>query len=83
MAQQPLELMNGQALLQDMGGIGMAQTMDATDPLDPGQALGLGKGFLRRTGVQCLIGKQSAREQPCDGPVGAPVIAQAIKQGHR
>lgn len=29
MAQQSLKLVNGQALLQDMGGIRMAQTVDA------------------------------------------------------
>lgn len=83
MAQQSLELMDGQALLHDMGGIGMAQTMDAPDPLNPGQTLGVGKDLLRRTGVQCLIGKQSAWKQPCDWSVGSPVIAQAIQQGHR
>jgi hypothetical protein len=58
MSQQSLQLMEGNALFQLVGGIGMAQGMNATAFLNATGALGLMVHLLERGDMKVLVWQQ-------------------------
>src|ERR671924_431264 len=78
-AEPSLQLMHRHPGFQLMGGIGMAQGMDAPDLVDPGLALGRGKRLLY-TGEAERGRKVAPGKQPLGRPHCPPVTAQQPQQ---
>ena len=70
--QQTLQLIYRHTGLELMGGVGMAQTVDAADFIHPGLTLSPGKGFLR--GRYAHRGAPVAPvKQPCPRMIVLPI----------
>jgi len=82
MAEKTLQLVDGHAVFQLMGGIGVAQAMDAADLLDAGAQFGFLKCFLR-CGYAQRRRHVTPRKQPGRWTQQVPVFAQTLQQSGR